>query len=131
MSLNKLVFTNGCFDILHPGHIQLLQKAKAAGDKLVVGLNSDEHISRKKNRLPRFALNDRKLMLEACKFVDVVLSFNQEDAVSLIDALRPDVYVTGEEYKDRSPEARLVTSYGGKVIYVKRIGEYSSSKYQP
>jgi len=127
MKLNKVVFVNGCFDLLHPGHIFFLKEAAEQGTRLVVGLNSDDSVKRlKKGRLVR-SLEERKFMLEACKFVDLVVSFNQDTALGVVEFLRPDVYVTGEEYRARSPEARLVKEYGGKVVYVTRVAKYSSS----
>jgi D-beta-D-heptose 7-phosphate kinase / D-beta-D-heptose 1-phosphate adenosyltransferase len=124
---NILVFVNGCFDVLHPGHVHLLREAASHGSKLVVGLNSDASVRRAKNRLAR-SFADRKTMLEACKYVDFVVSFSDITAIALVEMLRPSVYVTGEEYKGRSAEARLVKEYGGRVVYVPRLGDYSSSK---
>ena len=104
-----------------------MKEAAEQGNRLIVGINSDDSVKRlKKGRLAR-SLEERKFMLEACKFVDFVVSFNQDTALGTVEFIRPDVYVTGEEYKARSPEARLVKEYGGKVVYVTRVGKYSSS----
>lgn len=126
MKLNKVVFVNGCFDLIHPGHIFLLKQAKEQGDRLVVGINTDDSVKKLKGKLAR-PLEERKFMLEACKFVDLAVSFNQDTALGVVEFLRPDIYVTGEEYRARSPEARLVKEYGGKVVYVPRVGAYSST----
>jgi D-beta-D-heptose 7-phosphate kinase/D-beta-D-heptose 1-phosphate adenosyltransferase len=126
MKLNKTVFVNGCFDLLHPGHVFFLKEASEKGNRLIVGINSDDSVKKLKGKLNR-SLEERKFMLEACKFVNLVVSFNQDTATGVVEFLRPDVYVTGDEYRGRSPEARLVKEYGGQVVYVTRLGKYSSS----
>lgn len=127
MRLKKTVFVNGCFDVLHPGHLALLEEATKHGDNVIVGLNSDESVKAlKSGRLAR-SFEERKLMLEACRFVDLVVCFTGVTASNLVDTLKPDTYVTGDEYRGRSPEAKIVKDYGGKVVYFMRVGKYSSS----
>lgn len=94
----KIIFTNGCFDILHTGHLHLLRNARSMGDKLVVGINSDESIRRIK-REPVNNQHDRKMMLEALDFVDWVIIFNEDTPYDLISELKPDTIVKGGDYK--------------------------------
>lgn len=126
MSKQKVVLVNGCFDILHPGHIHFLQEAADQGDVLIVGLNVDETVTKAKKVCHRpFA--DRMAMLYALRYVDCVLGFREQNACALVDMVRPDVYVTGEEYRGRSAEVRLVKEYGGLVHYVPRVEGYSTT----
>ena len=95
----KVVFTNGCFDILHKGHIDYLKKSKELGDYLIVGLNSDESIKRIKGDLrPHNNEQDRKEMLESLKFVDEVVIFNDETPYELIKSIKPDIITKGGDY---------------------------------
>ena len=96
----KLVFTNGCFDIIHRGHIELLKYAKSCGDKLVVGLNSDNSVKRLKGESrPIQSQEDRKAILEAIRWVDEVVIFNEMTPINLIKSLTPDIIVKGGDYK--------------------------------
>jgi D-beta-D-heptose 7-phosphate kinase/D-beta-D-heptose 1-phosphate adenosyltransferase len=96
----KLVFTNGCFDIIHRGHIELLKYAKSCGDKLVVGLNSDESIRNLKgSSRPIQCQEDRKSILEAIRWVDEVVIFEEETPINLIKSLSPNIIVKGGDYK--------------------------------
>ena len=96
----KLVFTNGCFDIIHRGHIELLKYAKSCGDKLVVGLNSDNSVKRLKGETrPIQSQEDRKAILEAIRWVDEVVIFNEMTPINLIKSLTPDIIVKGGDYK--------------------------------
>lgn len=114
----RVVFTNGCFDLLHPGHISLLRQAKGAGDRLVVGLNSDASVSRLKG--PTRPVQDqdaRALVLSALDCVDLVVVFGDDTPLDLITALRPDVLVKGADYReDQVVGHDVVASYGGKVV---------------
>jgi D-beta-D-heptose 7-phosphate kinase/D-beta-D-heptose 1-phosphate adenosyltransferase len=96
----KTIFTNGCFDILHRGHFELLKYARDLGDRLIVAINTDSSVKRLKgeNR-PFFNQDDRKFMLECCKFVDEVVFFNEETPLEIIKFLKPDVIVKGGDYK--------------------------------
>ena len=95
----KVVFTNGCFDVLHRGHITYLQEAKATGDKLIIGLNSDESVRRLKGlRRPIQCIEDRAVILEALGCVDVVVEFVEDTPAELIAELQPNVLVKGGDY---------------------------------
>lgn len=119
----KVVFTNGCFDILHAGHVRYLQEARAQGDCLVLGLNTDESVRRLKG--PTRPINselDRAEVVGALKSVDYVVLFGEQTAESLIARVRPAVYVKGGDYTlDTLPEAKIVQSYGGSVHFVKMV----------
>lgn len=117
-----LVFTNGCFDLLHAGHVRYLQAAKAYGRTLVVGLNSDRSVGLIKPQPPGAPPRpiipeaQRAEVLAALKAVDGVVIFGEPTASDLIAALQPDVYVKGGDYTISTlPEAQVVHSYGGKV----------------
>jgi D-beta-D-heptose 7-phosphate kinase/D-beta-D-heptose 1-phosphate adenosyltransferase len=95
----NVVFTNGCFDILHRGHIELLKYCKSLGT-VIVGLNSDESVKKLKGvTRPFFHQEDRKFMLESCKYVDGVVIFDEETPYNLIKRLKPDIIVKGGDYK--------------------------------
>ena len=119
----QVVFTNGCFDILHAGHVRYLHEARAQGDCLVLGLNSDESVRRLKG--PERPINselDRAEVVGALKSVDYVVLFGEQTAESLIAKVRPAVYVKGGDYTlDTLPEAKIVQSYGGRVHFVKMV----------
>lgn len=113
----KVVFTNGCFDILHVGHVRYLQEARALGDILVVGLNADESVKRLKGpERPVQNENDRAEILVALSCVDAVAIFKEDTAENLIRTVKPDIYVKGGDWKvDQIIEAPIVLSYGGVV----------------
>lgn len=114
-----LVFTNGVFDILHAGHVQYLTQAKALGDILVVGVNTDESVRRlgKAPDRPINPLDDRLAVLRALRSVDFAVAFDDDTPEALIAALRPDIHVKGGDYTvDQLPEAKIVQAYGGKVV---------------
>lgn len=119
----KVVFTNGCFDILHRGHIECLRKAKSFGDVLMVGLNSDSSVRKiKGEKRPILSQNDRAEILASLEMVDYVLIFNEETPYKIITSLIPDVLVKGGDYgKDEIVGKDIVESYGGRVIKVKQI----------
>ena len=95
-----IIFTNGCFDILHLGHIELLKYAKSLGDTLVVGLNSDESVKKLKGSTrPINNEQTRKTILESLRFVDSVVIFNEETPIKLIKQIQPDIIVKGGDYK--------------------------------
>ncbi|MBM4108928.1 MAG: D-glycero-beta-D-manno-heptose 1-phosphate adenylyltransferase [Phycisphaerae bacterium] len=116
----KVVFTNGCFDMLHAGHVKLLDRARAAGDFLVVGLNSDDSVRRLKGSgRPVNGLEDRARVLGALGSVDAVVAFDQDTPIDLIRTLRPDTLVKGADYtKERVVGAELVEGWGGRVLLV-------------
>ena len=118
----SLVFTNGCFDLLHPGHVRYLQAAKALGKTLVVGLNSDRSVMAIKPAKPgqpqRPIITElyRAEVLAALRSVDGVVIFEERTADNLIKTLQPDIYVKGGDYSiDTLPEAASVRAYGGKI----------------
>jgi len=102
-SKNKIVFTNGCFDILHVGHVKYLEKAKKLGDILVVGINSDSSVSRLKgNTRPINSLHDRSHIIASLRSVDYVIPFDEDTPIELITAIVPDILVKGADYKNKS-----------------------------
>ena len=114
-----LVFTNGVFDVLHAGHVRLLTQARALGDLLVVGLNTDASARRlgKGPERPLNVLEDRTAVVAALRAVDFVVSFDEDTPVELIRQLKPEVHVKGGDYKASDlPEAPVVESYGGRVV---------------
>lgn len=121
----KVVFTNGCFDLLHVGHIKYLKAARELGDALVVALNSDESVRRLKGPdRPLISERQRAELIVALESVDYVTVFGQDTPEELIDVLRPDVFVKGGDYtEERLPEAPLVRSYGGSVEIVPIFGD--------
>lgn len=125
-----MVFTNGVFDLLHPGHIDLLTTARAAGDALVVGLNSDDSVRRLKGpSRPIRGEADRAYVLAALECVDQVVTFSEDTPLELVNRLRPDVIVKGGDYaEDTIVGAREVTSWGGRVIVVPLTPNQSTSK---
>lgn len=126
----KVVFTNGVFDLLHPGHIQLLQFARAQGDILVVGVNDDASVRRLKGeKRPIFPLAERMEILAALECVDYVVPFSEDTPLQLIRALgRIDVLVKGGDYAPGEVVGREeVESAGGRLCIFKLAGEYSSS----
>ena len=125
-----VVFTNGCFDILHVGHIQLLQEAKAFGDILVVGLNSDRSVSSiKGSERPINTEANRATLLDALSVVDLVLLFHEDTPVSLIKELQPEVHVKGGDYDAEAlPEYPVIKEYGGRVEIIDLVPNQSSSR---
>jgi rfaE bifunctional protein nucleotidyltransferase chain/domain len=113
----KLVFTNGCFDILHKGHVTYLEKAKALGDSLVIAVNSDASVrSLKGPQRPINTLKDRMAVLAALASVDWVVSFNDKTPLKVVTQLRPDVLVKGGDWKVHEiVGSKEVLSWGGKV----------------
>ena len=125
----KIVFTNGCFDLLHVGHLRYLKEARALGDRLVVGLNSDDSVKRLKgeNR-PLVSENYRKEMLLALRFVDEVEIFNEDTPLDLIKKLKPQVLVKGGDYKiSEIVGAKEVLENGGEVKSLEFYQGFSTS----
>ena len=115
-----VVFTNGCFDILHAGHVRYLTAARALGDILIVGLNSDVSVRRLKGQgRPVNPAADRAEVLSGLRVVDHVAVFDEDTAEELVRLLQPDVYVKGGDYSlDRLPESTIVAAYGGRTVLV-------------
>lgn len=125
----KVVFTNGCFDLLHTGHLQYLDYARSLGDILIIGLNSDESIReiKGKNR-PFLPLDIRLSVLTALEMVDGIVVFETSTPIDMIETLRPDILVKGEDYRDKIVVGReVVEAYGGKVEFAPLVGGYSST----
>jgi len=125
----RIVFTNGCFDILHRGHITYLSRAKALGDVLVVAVNSDASVRRLKGpERPINPLEDRIEVLEALSCVDHVVAFDGDTPIDLIERVRPDVYTKGGDYTaDRLPEAPVVERLGGTVRILPFVDDRSTT----
>jgi rfaE bifunctional protein nucleotidyltransferase chain/domain len=119
----KIVFTNGCFDILHAGHVSYLSKAKSLGSVLVIGLNSDSSVRKIKGKSrPVVSQKNRALLLAGLEAVDFVVIFNELTPARLIKAIRPDVLVKGGDWKkEKIIGAEFVESYGGKVKSLKYV----------
>ena len=121
----KVIFTNGCFDILHRGHLELLRFARNQGDKLIVGLNSDSSVKMLKgDARPINNQADRKFVLECIEFVDEVRIFNEETPYKLIKEVLPDIIVKGGDYS--APD--VVGSDLCKVVIFELVDGYSSTK---
>jgi rfaE bifunctional protein nucleotidyltransferase chain/domain len=116
-SNKKVVFTNGCFDIIHAGHVEYLAKARALGDFLVLGINSDKSVqSIKGPKRPIVSEEERVIVLSALEMVDMVVLFDDEIPIKLIGLLRPDIHVKGGDYEKRNlPEYSTIKEYGGEV----------------
>lgn len=125
----RIVFTNGCFEILHRGHITYLSQAKTLGDVLVVGINDDGSVRRLKGPpRPINRLEDRAQILAALSCVDLVITFEEDTPQELIRALKPDVFVKGGDYtKERLPEAALVERLGGVVRILPFVADVSTT----
>ena len=125
----RVVFTNGCFDILHAGHVRYLAAARALGDVLILGLNSDASVRRLKGETrPVNSEADRAEVVGALKSVDYVVIFGEDTAETLIAKVRPAVYVKGGDYtRETLPEARIVEAYGGEVALVPLVAGKSTT----
>ena len=128
-----VVWTNGCFDLLHPGHIASLASAKALGDVLVVGLNSDQSV--RENKGPtRPVLNEweRAALLSALTVVDHVIVFDEKTPETILRQLKPDIHTKGDEYAPPNgrpvPEASTVLAYGGRIEYLPLVPGISSTE---
>ena len=119
----NIVFTNGCFDILHVGHVRYLKESSKFGDVLIVGLNSDSSVKKLKGETrPINNENDRAEILCALNFVDYVIIFDEDTPEKLLDAIKPDIYTKGADYTiDTLPEAKTVLKNGGKVEFINLV----------
>jgi rfaE bifunctional protein nucleotidyltransferase chain/domain len=124
-----IVFTNGCFDILHYGHVKYLQDARSKGDYLVVAVNSDSSIKKiKAENRPVIGQNDRLRTVAALACVDFVVLFNEDNTLRLIKVLKPDILIKGADWsKQKIIGADFVESYGGKVLTVNLVKGRSTS----
>ena len=126
----SIVFSNGCFDILHRGHVEYLSKAADLGDILVIGLNTDASVKRLKG--PSRPVNDEKaraVVLAALQFVDAVVFFDEDTPYNLIKCVRPDVLVKGKDYKAEDIVGYdIVTNSGGRVETIELVEGFSTTK---
>jgi rfaE bifunctional protein nucleotidyltransferase chain/domain len=125
----RIVFTNGCFDLLHRGHVALLSRAKELGDYLVVGINSDDSARRLKGRTrPLVCAEDRAYLLLELRSVDYVTVFGEDTPLETVQELEPDVLVKGGEYeRSEIVGADFVEAHGGRVERVEMVGDCSTS----
>ncbi|HEX8130561.1 MAG TPA: adenylyltransferase/cytidyltransferase family protein [Pyrinomonadaceae bacterium] len=125
----RVVFANGCFDLLHVGHVRYLEAAKGLGDLLVVGVNSDEQVRRLKGEgRPFVPARERAEVIASLRAVDYVTVFQEPTVTELLLALRPDIHAKGTDYTaDTVPEREVVRSYGGRVAIVGDPKDHSSS----
>ena len=123
----KISFVNGCFDVLHPGHIELLNYASSFGDYLIVAIDSDRKVAEMKGPdRPIFSQSDRAYMLKEIRCVDVVHIFDtRQELESLLDSLRPDTMVVGSDWKGKEV---VGSQYAKSVKFFDRIGDYSTTK---
>jgi D-beta-D-heptose 7-phosphate kinase/D-beta-D-heptose 1-phosphate adenosyltransferase len=120
------VWVNGCFDVIHRGHIELFQYARSLGDKLIVGLDSDQKVKQDKGRSrPYNCLADRIFTLNSIKYIDEVKSFNSKEGLeNLIKELKPDILVVGSDWKGKEV---VGGKYAKNIRYFNRIGNYSTT----
>lgn len=125
----KMVFSNGCFDIVHHGHVDYLSKAADFGDTLLIGLNTDDSVRRLKGKdRPLNPQNSRALLLAAMQFVDYVVSFDEDTPYELIKTVQPDILVKGNDYKAEDVVGYdVVTARGGDVKTVDLVDGFSTS----
>jgi rfaE bifunctional protein nucleotidyltransferase chain/domain len=127
----KIVFTNGCFDILHRGHVEYLSHARDLGDKLILGLNTDASVKRlgKSPERPINSEETRATILAGLECVDAIILFNEDTPYELIKFVQPDVLVKGNDYKAEDIVGYdIVTSKGGKVITIQLVDGFSTTK---
>lgn len=127
----SVVFTNGCFDILHLGHVDYLERAKRLGAKLVVALNTDQSVQRLKGpERPVVNESSRARVMAALQFVDLVVLFDEETPLELIEALKPDILVKGGDYTvETIVGADFVIARGGKVVPLPLVDGYSTTTF--
>ena len=127
--MRKIVFTNGCFDILHRGHIEYLSKASDLGDVLIIGLNTDASVKRIKGEgRPVQDETSRALILASLRFVEAVILFDEDTPYDLISMIKPDVLVKGGDYTEETiVGADIVKAIGGEVVTIPLVEGYSTS----
>ena len=121
------VWTNGCFDILHRGHVELFEYAKSLGDELIVGIDSDEKVKKDKGGgRPINSLDDRAIILQSIKYIDRVIEFDSTDELrNLIKDIKPDIMVIGSDWKGKDV---IGQEYVGKIDFFDRIESYSTTE---
>ncbi|MFO7614476.1 MAG: D-glycero-beta-D-manno-heptose 1-phosphate adenylyltransferase [Bacteroidales bacterium] len=127
--MRKIVFTNGCFDVLHRGHIEYLSKARDLGDMLIIGLNTDDSVKRIKGEgRPVQDQASRALILASLRFVEAVVLFDEDTPYDLISMIKPDVLVKGGDYTEETiVGADIVKANGGEVVTIPLVEGYSTS----
>lgn len=125
----KIVFTNGCFDIIHSGHINYLSRAKEMGDILIIGLNSDDSVRRLKgDKRPINNVNDRATVLDALEMIDYIVIFDEDTPYNLIKHIKPDVLVKGGDWvEEEIVGSDIVKAYGGVVESLPFYEGYSTT----
>jgi len=124
-----IVTTNGCFDLLHPGHVHYLEKAKALGDLLIVGVNSDDSVRKNKEKgRPINPEKTRLAMLAGLVAVDYVFAFREKDPIRFLNAIRPDIHVKGGDYRGRILEQDTVEKNHGRVRLLKFLPGHSTTR---
>lgn len=126
----KIVFTNGCFDILHKGHVDYLSAARSLGDVLIVGLNTDASVKRqgKSPERPINAQDSRAFILSSLQVVDAVILFDEDTPLELIMAVQPDILVKGSDYKPENiVGADVVKAHGGQIVAIELTQGFSTS----
>ena len=129
---HRLVFTNGCFDVLHPGHVDLLQRARGKGDALILGLNSDESVKMlgKGDDRPLNTQEDRAFVLAALSCVDYIVIFHESTPLELIKACRPQILIKGGDWPvDQIVGADVVEKAGGEVLSLPLLEGYSTTAF--
>ncbi len=125
---HRIVFTNGCFDILHRGHVEYLAKAASYGDVMFVGVNSDHSVQRVKEKMPVIDEYSRQLILASLHFIDYVIPFDEDTPFNLINMIQPDVLIKGGDYKvDEIVGYDIVKKKGGEIITIEFVENYSST----
>ena len=122
----KIIWTNGCFDVLHRGHIELFKYAKSLCDELIVGIDSDEKVKKDKGRFrPINTMRDRKFILESIKYIDKVITFNSTQGLEdAIETILPNIMVIGSDWKGKTV---IGQQYTDELIFFDRIGDYSTT----
>ena len=125
-----IVWTNGCFDLLHIGHVESLKEAAKHGDMLLVGLNSDKSVQQLKGEgRPIYSEQERAYLLSSLSYVDAVLIFNGHDPIEELNIIKPDIFAKGADYDlTQLPEAQVVTEFGGKVVSLPMINSISTTE---
>lgn len=128
----RIVFTNGCFDILHAGHVEYLEYARSLGDVLVVAVNNDESVRRLKGRArPINQLADRLSVLAGLESIACLVSFGERTPEHIIMKLQPDIFVKGSEYRlEDLPEGVIVNAYGGKIHLAPMLDGFSTTSIE-
>lgn len=123
-----IVSTNGCFDLVHAGHLKLLREAKRAGDALIVGLNSDSSVKKLKGRdRPVFSEKERARLLLSLEYVDYVVIFRERDCINFVRKVKSDVHVKDAEYGPHPIEEDVVRKNGGKLLFIDKVEGLSST----